>query len=157
MKHFVLFFTIFTLFSILGCTSQTVNIKETSSKNAEPTNTEYAVGLTSPGNVNKNTDFKLEAKFTNNKDSEIRITHGEQLFTFYIADKKGNTINHYPIKSLGVVRGIPSKGTVVEPYTFNIDVAGEYEVWAVANFEISENNANKKHQLPTLKQALVVR
>lgn len=159
MKHFLMFLALFFLFSLLACSSQPVNnIKDTNSDGADSSTTkEYTVGLTSPSIANKNTDFTIEAKFTNNKDSEIRLTHGEKLFTFYISDDKGKIINHYPITSLGVVRGIPKNGTVVEGYTFNIDVPGEYVVWAVANFNISENNADKKHELSTSKQALVIR
>lgn len=158
LKHFVLFLSLFSLISILGCSSQPVsNIKDTNSEAADSTNKEYTVELTSPNIANKNTDFTLEAKFTNNTNDKIRITHGEKLFTFYITDSKEKIINHYPTTSLGVVRGIPKNGTVVEGYTFNIDLPGEYVIWAVANFDISENDADKKHELSTSKQALVIR
>ncbi|MFD0694679.1 hypothetical protein ACFQZT_11295 [Paenibacillus sp. GCM10027628] len=157
MKKIFSILVLFAFLSILACTSQTASIKNTTSKGTDSTNMEYTVGLTSPSIANKNTDFTIEAKFTNNKDSDIRITHGEQLFTFYISNKNGKIINHYPITSLGVVRGIPKNGTVVERYTFNIDIPGEYQVWAVANFDISENNTDKKYELSTQKQALVVK
>ncbi|OPH46772.1 hypothetical protein BC351_12585 [Paenibacillus ferrarius] len=157
MKHLLWILALFFGLSILGCASQPVHIKETNSEGAHSTNMEYTVGLTSPSIANKNTNFTIEAKFTNNKDSDIRITHGEKLFTFYISNSKGKIINHYPSTSLGVVRSIPTNGTIDEGYTFNIDIAGEYEVWAVANFDTSENNTDKKHELPTQKQTLVVR
>ncbi|MBP1963866.1 hypothetical protein [Paenibacillus aceris] len=151
MKRLFLLMVLTVMFSILACTSQPVQIKNTNLDGTDSANMEYSVGLTSPRSANKNTDFTIEAKFTNNKDSEIHITHGEKLFTFYISNSNGNIINHYPRTSLGIARGVPRNGAIVERYTFNIDLAGQYEVWAVANFDI-----NKKYELSTQKQTLVV-
>jgi hypothetical protein len=103
--------------------------------------------------LNKKTDFTLEAKFTNMTDSSIRIFHGQRLFTFYIAKKNGDVINYYPIKSIGVGAEIPKNGSIMEQYTYNIDSPGEYEVWAVANFDLSD----KTYELPTKKKTLVVK
>lgn len=151
MKHVFSLLVLSVLFSILASTSQPVHIKNTHSEGTDSTNMEYSVGLTSPSIANKHTDFTMEAKFTNNKDSEMHITHGEKLFTFYISNSNGNIINHYPSTSLGIARGVPRNGAIVERYTFNIDIAGEYKVWAVANFDI-----DKKYELSTQKQTLVV-
>lgn len=153
MKNIFLLLLLTVLFSNLACTSQKVKTNIIGSEGGESTSMEYTVELTSPEIVKKNTYFTIDSKFTNTKDSDIRIMHGEKLFTFYISNKNGDIINYYPITSLGVVRGIPKHGTIVEQYTFNIDNAGEYEVWAVANFDISDI----KYELSTKKKVLVVR
>ncbi|RKN85774.1 hypothetical protein D7M11_05390 [Paenibacillus ginsengarvi] len=116
----------------------------------------YAVSIESPEQIKIKEVFSMTATLLNSSSNRVAIRHASKLFKFIIKDSKGKRVNVIAMADVGKVGPFGTNETLTEQYEYKLESPGQYEVSAIAVFQIGDGEHQENYELETNKLVIEV-